>query len=230
MHLLPSLAYQARAKPSECSNSTQSTSIHKHQLNRAAETDGFGYTFWPQQFLIINHKRPRKLRNFPWKGCSHIIFIQPKKECRLETILCIQLAFHVHSLATIASVSARACWPWQGCTQGRPKKSFAKSSRLPRRIDEWKQVRNELTSGARIKAKVSDTCTQRSDVSQQVKDCLRCKMFTIWVENQNLGLKWGSGRYNFNLARSFCPFVNYKDSHWMRSIILFICFISSSPW
>lgn len=129
----------------------------------------------------------------------------------------------------------RICQPARLLTLARlharqAEKSFAKSSRLPRRIDEWKQVRNELTSGARIKAKVSDTCTQRSDVSQQVKDCLRCKMFTIWVENQNLGLKWGSGRYNFKLARSFCPFVNYKESHWMRSITLFICFISSTPW
>lgn len=84
--------------------------------------------FLATTILYYNHKRPRKLRNFPWKGCSHIIFIQPKKECRLETILCIQLAFHVHSLATIASVSARACWPWQGCTQGRPKKLCKKLS------------------------------------------------------------------------------------------------------
>lgn len=83
---------------------------------------------WLHFLATINHKRPRKLRNFPWKGCSHIIFIQPKKECRLETILCIQLAFHVHSLATIAYVSARACWPWQGCTQGGPKKLCEKLS------------------------------------------------------------------------------------------------------
>lgn len=34
-------------------NARTARSLFKHQRNRATETDGFGYTFWPQQFFII---------------------------------------------------------------------------------------------------------------------------------------------------------------------------------
>lgn len=202
--------------------------VYKHQLNRAAtETDGFGYTFWPQQFFITIIKDQENWEIFHEKAAAISFSFNQKRNVGWK-LYCVYswLFMSIHWPQSHLSVRAPVDLGKAARKAGR--KSFAKSSRLPMRIHEWKHVRNELTSGARIKAKVSDTCTQRSDVSQQVKDCLRYNMFTIWVENQNLGLKWAAGRYNFKLARSFCPFVIYKKSPWLRSIILIVYFISST--